>query len=68
MNQQLAEERAEVVRAALVERGVDSKQLEVRAFADRQPADGIARPYARASERRAEFVAVPRPSPAQPVK
>jgi outer membrane protein OmpA-like peptidoglycan-associated protein len=67
-NQQLSEDRAEAVRAALVERGVDSKQLEVRAFAERQPSDGVMRPYARAAERRAEFTAVPRQSAAQPVQ
>lgn len=57
-NQILSEERAEAVRAALVERGVDSKHLEVRAFAWRQPSDGVVRRYARAADRRVEFSAI----------
>lgn len=61
-NQQLSEERAEAVRAALVERGVDSKQLEVRGYAWRRPSDGTMRKTARASDRRAEFMAAPRPA------
>ncbi len=53
LNQVLSEDRAETVRAALVERGVDAKQLETRAYSYRQPIDGILRPYARKIERRA---------------
>jgi len=62
LNQALSEDRAEAVRAALVERGVDSKQLETRAYSYRQPIDGILRRYARRIERRAGFTAVPRPA------
>lgn len=56
-NQQLSEDRAEAVRAALVERGVDAKQLDVRAYAWRQPSDGIFQRRARAADRRADFSA-----------
>jgi len=61
LNQVLSEDRAEAVRAALVERGVDSKQLETRAYSYRQPIDGILRPYARKIERRAGLKAELRP-------
>ncbi len=61
LNQVLSEDRAEAVRAALVERGVDAKQLETRAYSYRQPIDGILRPYARKIERRAELKAELRP-------
>ncbi|MGE0055683.1 MAG: OmpA family protein, partial [Hyphomicrobium sp.] len=61
LNQALSEDRAEAVRAALVERGVDAKQLETRAYSYRQPIDGTLRHYARRIERRASFEAVLRP-------
>ncbi len=61
LNQVLSEDRAEAVRAALVERGVDAKQLEARAYSYRQPIDGILRPYARKMERRAGLKAELRP-------
>ncbi|MBL8883222.1 MAG: OmpA family protein [Hyphomicrobium sp.] len=61
LNQVLSEDRAEAVRAALVERGVDAKQLETRAYSYRQPSDGILRPYARKIERRAGLKAELRP-------
>jgi len=55
VNQRLAEERAETVRAALVERGIDANQLEVLAFAARQPSRGVVRRTAYAADRRVEF-------------
>jgi outer membrane protein OmpA-like peptidoglycan-associated protein len=64
LNQILSEDRAEAVRAALVERGVDAKQLETRAYSYRQPIDGILRPYARRIERRAGLKAELRPAQA----
>ena len=64
LNQVLSEDRAEAVRAALVERGVDAKQLETRAYSYRQPIDGILRPYARKIERRAGLKAELRPAQA----
>ena len=54
-NQQLSEERAEAVRAALVERGVEAARLEVRGYAARQPSDGTAQRDPRAADRRAEI-------------
>ncbi len=67
-NQRLSEERAETVRAALVERGVDSKHLETQAFAARQPVDGAYKDFAVARNRRVDFVfsqsaPVPEPAP-----
>ncbi|MEQ1715736.1 MAG: OmpA family protein, partial [Hyphomicrobium sp.] len=63
-NQSLSDERAEAVRAALVERGVVSKRLETMSFGARQPADGVYRGRAVAADRRVEvkareYIAVP---------
>ena len=57
-NDLLSEERAEAVRAALVERGVDAKRLEKRAFGARQPADGIFTRFAKLRNRRVEITAM----------
>lgn len=55
INQRLAEERAETVRAALVERGVDASQLEVLAYAARRPSRGVLLRTPYAPDRRVEF-------------
>lgn len=54
-NERLSAERAEAVRAALIERGVASKLLLKLSFAARRPVDGTYRSYAHAKDRRAEF-------------
>ena len=48
---------AEAVRAALVERGVDSKRLEKRAYGARQPIDGIFKRFGSVRNRRVEITA-----------
>jgi OOP family OmpA-OmpF porin len=56
-NQALSDERAEAVRAALVERGVDSKLLETLSFGARQPADDVTGKRSHTRDRRVEFAA-----------
>lgn len=58
MNQKLSEQRAESVKKALVDQGIDASRLQTKGLGESKPIDNNTTPVGKANNRRVEFVLV----------
>jgi outer membrane protein OmpA-like peptidoglycan-associated protein len=56
LNQNLSQQRAQAVRAALIKRGIDSKRLQAKGFGESKPVDSNETPDGRQNNRRTDIV------------
>ena len=65
-NLQLSDDRAHMVREALLERGVEGSRVEAIGYGESRPVASNNRPKGRAKNRRVEFMIVPQSEATQP--